>query len=135
MSVHTHRESMNPRKAGWCDCGWWVGTTKVGLRSRQVETERDITKQAAHGVVDPEPMITQAEARISRFAAKHGQDPFQVRTGLDWRQEALEELVDARNYLCWLVEENLGTDLAFEAMRALQSLLVAHDVLVKWDWQ
>jgi hypothetical protein len=66
--------------------------------------------------------------------AEHRAWPGPVRDGLDWDQEAREELADCRSYLCWGIQEvharmlagdPVAADLYERRMRALSAVVKA----------
>jgi hypothetical protein len=105
-------------------------------RPRNLPLERQITDMAAKAVDaswDGGPLSDYAHERAAPFGG--------VRTNLDWRREVKEELADARNYICWGLEEvweayEAGDVLAGEqvvhGLTALSGVLRAWDALQRW---
>lgn len=93
--MHTCSESRNPRNAGWCDCGHKLPVPESRERNQQLE--RELVEYAAKGITDPQHFLLHMQTR-SGFSTT-------VRVGVDWLQEAREELADLGNYLVWWLQE------------------------------
>lgn len=98
-------------------------------RPRNMEYEREATREAARGVVDPTPLIEFSEVRACRLSGEYVTDPMLVAQGRDRRRDAREELSDCRNHLVWWLEENHGDDRAHDAFLALRHVALAYDLL------
>ena len=99
-------------------------------RLRNVEFEREITRFAVKGLnVDPEPLITFAEARIATHHAEYVADPRLVSTAGDRIRDAREEAADLRNYLVWWLEENLEDERRSDREKALRHVCLLFDLL------
>lgn len=98
-------------------------------RPRNVELEREFTREAARGVCDPSALIQYAEARAGQ-RREYGQTTL-VLGGRDLLQEARAELADGRNYLVWWLEDHVGDDQAPDVLIALRFLALAYDRLLE----
>ena len=95
------------------------------MRPRTLDFERDVTREAARGAVDPDALMRYAELRAEQ---PHGYGPTnQVRTGVNWLHEARAELADCRNYFCWWLEEHVGDEDVHEVLIALRFVALAFD--------
>ena len=131
---HEFRGSTNPRTPDRCPCGRsrdeHPQPSGPTTRRRTVESEREVTREAARGLVDPLPLIEFSEARAAKLSHQYVNDPAFVQLR-DRTRDAKEELADCRLYLSWLVEENTGTDRAHDAFLALRHVLLAYDLLCR----
>lgn len=96
-------------------------------RARNLGFERDVTREAARGAVNPVELVAYAELRAEQ---DHGYGrSHEVRDGIDWLRETRAELADARNYLCWWLEERVGDERAPEVLIALRFVALAYERL------
>jgi len=100
-------------------------------RPRNINYEREATREAARGVCDPSPLIEFSEARASCLSGEYVTDPMLVAQGRDRVRDAKEELSDCRNHLVWWLEENHGDEKAHDAFFALRHILLAYDLLCR----
>lgn len=128
--------SLNPRNNGCMRCGKSkeAHSTIAHVRRRSLDVEREITREAGRGYIDPTAIITHAETRASRLHAEHVTNPMLVAADRDWLQEAKEELADTRNYLAWWIEENPDDDLRRQhTFASLRHVLMAYDLLLEHE--
>ena len=133
MNCTVYIKPSNPRHASCLRCSRAPEThpkAKPTTRPRDVASEREITREAARGVVDPEPLIAFSEVRISEHSHQYVKDSMLVSLRNHIR-EATEEAADLRNYLVWFIQENEGTEDAHDAFLALRHLLLAYDLLCR----
>jgi hypothetical protein len=119
-----------PNNRGTCvRCGRQLS----GPRPRNIDLERNLTDQAGTAAgLDP------LSAESLSALADHRALPGGVLPGRDLVQEVREELADARNYLCWTIEENhagylsgdpLASERVAKAMDALSHVVAAWQAL------
>lgn len=122
-----HVASPNPRTEGLCvKCARPIPET---LRPRDLADERRIALLAAEaGSLRAEVAESLHQYADSRTA------PGGIRLGLDWVEEARQEIGDGFNYFVWLIQELLSSveagdqealDVYTRAMGALQGLMIA----------
>lgn len=133
MIQHAFFPSNNPRLAGRCACGHPEGEHPgPAVRRRSIESEREITREAARGVVDPEPLIAFSEVRSGGIlSGEYVRDPLLVQLGRDRLRDFKEELSDARNHAVWLIQEQAGQERAHSVFQALRHVLLAYDLLCR----
>lgn len=101
-----------------------ITAATIAPPARDLEFERDWTRQAGESIhVDVDDLIRFAESRAGGVPVR------QLQTR-DFTREVLEELADARNYLVWRAQQELGRavpdgEVVGEVARALQSVAVA----------
>jgi hypothetical protein len=95
-----HRPSANPRYSTTCvKCG----RPMPGLPARDREFERQATRELCSGLsIDVEALIVYAERRADSGEANYKRDFPDLSRNL--RDEALQELADARNYIVWALD-------------------------------
>ena len=130
--AHEFWPSNNPRLNGKCACGHareeHPQPTADTCR-RNIDFEREITREAARGVVDPTPLIEFSEARCNRLSGEYVSDPSRRRANIDLR-ESREEAADLRWYLaCWL-EDNPEHEKRQDIFLALRHLTLLYDLLL-----
>lgn len=107
MSVHTCRESMNPRKTGWCDCG-----LRIVQSARNPEYEQQFLQEAAsaaeraHGV-DADGFADRVLNRLEIGASRYGDNDFLRK---DVLLEALEEAWDLAAYAVLEAQKMVAAD-------------------------
>lgn len=109
---HTCSLSRNPRvKAkGKCDCGRLVQEPAEVVQDekpmwrRNLEVERDITRFAVQGQLDPTALIEFAETRAMRLHGKYVTDPMLI-ADRDRPHEAMEEAADGRNHCVFHLQQ------------------------------
>lgn len=134
--VHECQRSTNPRYQNTCQqCGRVMPNTEGPTRRRNVELEREFTREAAKGIVDPTALIEFSEARIMRLCGKYVDDPAYVRMGRDRLHDMREELSDCRNHGVFWQEENIGVDEDQErrVAQAQRHVAIAYDLLLDED--
>lgn len=127
--------SLNPRNNGCVRCGAReeAHNTVAHVRRRSLDVEREITREAGRGYIDPTALITHAETRANRLHAEYVTDPMLVAADRDRLQEAKEELADMRNHLVWWLEENPDDDRRQHAFASLRHALIAYDLLLEHE--
>lgn len=114
MSVHQHRESLNPRHAGRCDCGAQM------FRGRDPELERMFIEEACTSRTEPSMLIELMRSRADAYGPR-------LRVGPDWLAEALDEAPDFCNYLVWDLEEHFDAEDREELLLAIGEVATAFE--------
>jgi hypothetical protein len=131
-----HQHSKNPRNRGCVRCG------RIFERDRDSDFERQLTELAARNAGKTRPISpthmagdTAGLDEYADFRAHPGGVRFE---GRDWLEETRQELADARNYLCWELEEYWGdyldgdpvaAEVVASRMDALQKVIEAWHAL------
>ncbi len=131
--AHTYHESANPRCAGKCACGHGPEDhPQPTSRLRDLEYEREITHEAARGVVDPSALIEFAETRAGgSLSGEYVSNAQLVTLTRDRIRETQEELADARNHVVWWLEANPGHAKSHDVFLALRHVTLAYDLLIR----
>ncbi len=89
---------------------------------RDLDIERALTREAASMAVVADPTGTADE--LSQWAEERaGDGPVREIAVRDFREEGLEELVDARNYCCWHIQQAQDRGDLGESERGLWALV------------
>lgn len=121
--------SINPRKQGSCEaCGFKLPPSPEPTR-RVLETERELTRMAAKGIVDPEPLITHSETRCQQLSGEYTPDPMLLATGRDFKRDAREEAADLRSYVVFWLQENPESEDRQQMFFALRHCCILYDLL------
>ena len=97
-------------------------------RPRNIASERAILRDVCRGLINPDEFIRASEARAREFGEHYGTVD-EVTLGRDLVQEAINELLDARNYITWWIEDNPDDPTVPEKQAALLALCVAYNQL------
>jgi hypothetical protein len=100
-------------------------------RHRNIESEREVTREAARGVVDPSALIEFSEVRAFSLSGEYVEDAMLVALGRDRLRDAKEEISDCRNHLVWHIQENPGMEKSHDALLALRHMCLAYDLLIR----
>lgn len=133
MNCPGYLKPSNPRHTTCCRCGRGPEkhSTSEGdtVRQRNLLFERDITRKCAEGVADPTGLIQHAETRARTLSQEYVHHPELVQVGRDRIQDVREELADARNHLCWGLEEHLEDGHVRRWQIALRHIILAYQAL------
>lgn len=128
LEGHLCEPSDNPRHPQTCrKCGKPILDTTTWRRD--IDLEREITYEAAKGVVDPEALILFAEARTRTLSGEYVNDPMLVLADRDRLRDAREEVADLRNHLVWWLQSNVDSEKAADAFAALRHTTLIYDLL------
>lgn len=103
---------------------------------RDLEREREITREAARGVADPDRLIQHAEARAIRLSGEYVGDPMLIAPGRDRLKDVREELADARNHIVfWFATHPhaWGSEQEHDLLIVLRHVALAYGVLERLD--
>ena len=127
--------SLNPRNEGKCARCSFVLPPELETRWRNLDIERQFTRDAAKGAVDPTRLIEFSEARAQALSGKYVVDPMMIVRGRDRLRDMREEIADFRNHGVWWQEDNLGTDddLEHRVQMAQRHAAIAYELLLEED--
>ena len=115
-----HSQGQDPRQQTECiKCG----RPLPGWFFRNLEVEREITFRAAGDNNIAESIIQYSESRMM-------QGPWRDLLTRDFRTDLLEELADARNYLCGWADQRVAH--GFEDALSSQQLQALHHLCLAW---
>lgn len=100
---------------------------------RDLEFEREITRQAAKGLVDPERLIVHSETRCIELSGEYTPDPMQMAPDRDFLRDALEECADLKSYLVFWLQTHVndrGQDGDVDERRRNVFLALRHTTLL-----
>lgn len=97
---------------------------------RDLDLERELTRQAAKGLVDPEPLIIHSETRCERLSGEYTDDHMLMAAGRDFRHDGREEIADCRWYITAWMQTHSVDDPDYRRMfLALRHTCLLYDLL------